>query len=236
MALFGEKYGEQVRVLSMGGGFSVELCGGTHVERTGDIGLIKIISETSVASGIRRIEAVTGELAIAHCNQTQDTVSEVTAITRASKDNLTEKVRQLIDDNRRLQKEIEQLKHKIANSSGADIMSSVQEIKGIKVLSTLVEGADAKSLKTVADQVRSKIETGVFFLVAKEGDKASLVAGVTSNLTSALKAGDLMKFVSSQLGGKGGGRPDMAMGAATDLENLAQALQSVAPWVEENLG
>ena len=236
MALFGEKYGEQVRVLSMGGGFSVELCGGTHVERTGDIGLIKIISETSVASGIRRIEAVTGELAIAHCNQTQDTVSEITAITRASKDNLSEKVRQLIDDNRRLQKEIEQLKHKIANSSGADIMSSVQEIKGIKVLSTIVEGADAKSLKTVADQVRSKIETGVFFLVAKEGNKASLVAGVTSNLTSAIKAGDLMKFVSSQLGGKGGGRPDMAMGAAADLENLAQALQSVAPWVEENLG
>jgi alanyl-tRNA synthetase len=236
MALFGEKYGDQVRVLSMGGEFSVELCGGTHVERTGDIGLIKITSETSVASGIRRIEAVTGELAIAHCNQIQDTVSEITAITRASKDNLSEKVRQLVYDNRRLQKEIEQLKHKLTNSSGADIMSSVQEIKGIKVLSTIVEGADAKSLKTVADQVRSKIEKGIFFLVAKEGDKASLVAGVTNNLTSDIKAGDLMKFVSSQLGGKGGGRPDMAMGAAAELENLDQALQSVAPWVEENLG
>ena len=175
-------------------------------------------------------------MAIAHCNRTQDTVSEITAITRASKDNLSEKVRQLVDDNRRLQKEIEQLKHKLANSSGADIMSSVQEIKGIKVLSTIVEGADAKSLKTVADQVRSKIEKGIFFLVAKEGDKASLVAGVTNNLTSDIKAGDLMKFVSSQLGGKGGGRPDMAMGAAAELENLDQALQSVAPWVEENLG
>jgi alanyl-tRNA synthetase len=111
----------------------------------------------------------------------------------------------------------------------------VQEVKGVKVLSTIVDGADAKSLKTVADQVRSKIEKGVFFLVAKEGDKASLVAGVTSHLTSSLKAGDLMKFISSQLGGKGGGRPDMAMGAATDLEDLAQALKSVVTWVEENL-
>ncbi|MGB1328382.1 MAG: alanine--tRNA ligase [Porticoccaceae bacterium] len=235
MALFGEKYGDEVRVLSMGGDFSVELCGGTHVERTGDIGLIKITSETSVASGVRRIEAVTGKTALAYCEQTQDTVEKVAEIAKVAKTKVTEKVRQVMEDNRRLQKEIDQLKQKLANSSGTDIMSSAQQVKGITVLSTVVEGADAKSLKTVADQVRSKIEKGVFLLVAKQGDKASLVTGVTKNLTSDLKAGDLMQHVSSQLDGKGGGRPDMAMGAASDLTNLAQALESVALWVEDNL-
>ena len=235
MALFGEKYNDEVRVLSMGGDFSVELCGGTHVERTGDIGLIKITSESSVASGVRRIEAVTGQSALAYCEQTQDTVEEVAEIAKAAKDKVTEKVRQVMEDNRRMQKEIDQLKQKLANSSGSDIMSSAQQINGVTVLSTIVEGADAKSLKSVADQVRSKIEKGVFFLVAKEGDKASLVAGVTKNLTSDIKAGDLMKHVSSQLNGKGGGRPDMAMGAASDLTNLSQALESVAIWVEDNL-
>ena len=235
MALFGEKYSDEVRVLSMGGDFSVELCGGTHVERTGDIGLIKITSESSVASGVRRIEAVTGQSALAYCEQTQDTVEEVAEIAKAAKDKVTEKVRQVMEDNRRMQKEINQLKQKLANSSGSDIMSSAQQINGVTVLSTIVEGADAKSLKSVADQVRSKIEKGVFFLVAKEGDKASLVAGVTKNLTSDIKAGDLMKHVSSQLDGKGGGRPDMAMGAASDLTNLSQALESVAIWVEDNL-
>lgn len=235
MALFGEKYGDQVRVLSMGGDFSVELCGGTHVERTGDIGLIKIISESSVASGVRRIEAVTGKAALAYCEQTQDTVEKVAEIAKVAKAKVTDKVRQVMEENRRLQKEIDQLKQKLANSSGSDIMSSAQQVKGITVLSTIVDGADAKSLKSVADQVRSKIEKGVFFLVAKEGDKASLVAGVTKNLTSDIKAGDLMKHVSSQLDGKGGGRPDMAMGAASDLTNLAQALESVALWVEDNL-
>jgi alanyl-tRNA synthetase len=235
MALFGEKYGDEVRVLSMGGDFSVELCGGTHVERTGDIGLIKITSESSVASGVRRIEAVTGQTALAYCEQTQDTVEEVADIAKVAKAKVTEKIRQVMEDNRRMQKEIDQLKQKLANSSGTDIMSSAQQIKGITVLSTIVDGADAKSLKSVADQVRSKIEKGVFFLVAKEGDKASLVAGVTKNLTSEIKAGDLMKHVSSQLDGKGGGRPDMAMGAASDLTNLTDALDSVATWIEDNL-
>jgi alanyl-tRNA synthetase len=235
MALFGEKYSDEVRVLSMGGDFSVELCGGTHAERTGDIGLIKITSESSVASGVRRIEAVTGQSALAYCEQTQDTVEEVAEIAKVAKAKVTEKIRQVMEENRRMQKEIDQLKQKLANSSGFDIMSSAQQVKGVTVLSTIVEGADAKSLKSVADQVRSKIEKGVFFLVAKEGDKASLVAGVTKNLTSDVKAGDLMKHVSSQLDGKGGGRPDMAMGAASDLTNLSQALESVATWVEDNL-
>ena len=234
-ALFGEKYGEQVRVLSMGGDFSVELCGGTHAVRTGDIGLFKIIAESSVASGIRRVEAVSGRRAIAHHNRTQDTLIEIAALTRASGHNIVDKVKQLVDDNRALQKQMEALQQKLASASGNDLLSTSQSIKGVTVLATVVEGANAKSLKTVADQVRAKIDKGVFFLVAVEGDRASLVAGVTHNLTAELKAGDLMKHINSQLGGKGGGRPDMAMGAASDLSELKPALESVASWVDQNL-
>ena len=234
-ALFGEKYGDEVRVLSMGGDFSVELCGGTHVARTGDIALFKITTETSVAAGIRRIEAVTGECAMAYCDDMQDTLSEIASITRSSGSSLSDKVRQLVQDNRSLQKQLDSLKQQLASASGSDLMSQAIEIKGISVLATVIEGADAKSLKTIADQVRSKINKGVFFLVAKEGDKASLVAGVTNNLTSDLKAGDLMQHVNAQIGGKGGGRPDMAMGAATDLSQLPSALESVSIWVEEKL-
>lgn len=234
-ALFGEKYGDEVRVLSMGGDFSIELCGGTHVARTGDIAMLKITAETSVAAGIRRIEAVTGESAIAFCNSIQDTLSEIASITRASGHNLSQKVTQLVEENRSLQKQINSLKQKLANASGSDLMSQAEEVKGVTVLATVIEGADAKSLKSIADQVRSNIDKGVFFLVAKEANKASLVAGVTGNLTDRLKAGDLMKFINTQIGGKGGGRPDMAMGAATDLSSLASALESVSTWVEKNL-
>ena len=234
-ALFGEKYGDEVRVLSMGGDFSVELCGGTHVDRTGDIALFKITTETSVAAGVRRIEAVTGECAMAFCDDMQDTLSEIASITRSSGSSLSDKVRQLVQDNRSLQKQLDSLKQQLANASGSDLMSQAKEVKGISVLATVIEGADAKSLKTIADQVRSKINKGVFFLVAKEGNKASLVAGVTSNLTADLKAGDLIQHVNSQIGGKGGGRPDMAMGAATDLTQLPSALDSVFTWVEEKL-
>ncbi len=234
-ALFGEKYGDEVRVLSMGGDFSVELCGGTHVARTGDIALFKITTETSVAAGIRRIEAVTGECAMAYCDDMQDTLSEIASITRSSGSSLSDKVRQLVQDNRSLQKQLDSLKQQLASASGSDLMSQAIEVMGISVLATVIEGADAKSLKTIADQVRSKINKGVFFLVAKEGDKASLVAGVTNNLTSDLKAGDLMQHVNAQIGGKGGGRPDMAMGAATDLSKLPSALESVSIWVEEKL-
>ena len=234
-ALFGEKYGDEVRVLSMGGDFSVELCGGTHVDRTGDIALFKITTETSVAAGVRRIEAVTGECAMAFCDDMQDTLSEIASITRSSGSSLSDKVRQLVQDNRSLQKQLDSLKQQLANASGSDLMSQAKEVKGISVLATVIEGADAKSLKTIADQVRSKINKGVFFLVAKEGNRASLVAGVTSNLTADLKAGDLIQHVNSQIGGKGGGRPDMAMGAATDLTQLPSALESVFTWVEEKL-
>ena len=232
MALFGEKYADEVRVLSMGGDFSVELCGGTHVARTGDIGLLRVSGESSVAAGVRRIEAVTGEVAIAFCDELQDSIKDVAAVVRASGANIKDKVQQLVDDNRRLQKEIESLKSKLANASGSDLMSDLREISGIKVLSTVVEGADAKSLRDVADQVRSKLDKGVFLLVAVDGDKAALLVGVTNNLTDKIKAGDLLKHVAAQLGGKGGGRPDMAQGAASDLSCLPQALESVYSWVE----
>ena len=216
----------------MGGDFSVELCGGTHVARTGDIGLLRVSGDSSVAAGVRRIEAVTGEMAIALCDELQDSIKDVAAVVRASGANIKDKVQQLVDYNRRLQKEIESLKSKLANASGSDLMSDLREISGIKVLSTVVEGADAKSLRDVADQVRSKLDKGVFLLVAVDGDKAALLVGVTNNLTDKIKAGDLLKHVAAQLGGKGGGRPDMAQGAASDLSSLPQALESVYSWVE----
>ena len=235
MALFGEKYGDEVRVLSMGGDFSVELCGGTHVSRTGDIGLLRVSGESSVAAGVRRIEAVTGEQAVALCDQLQDAISDVANVVRASGSNLGDKVRQLLDDNRRLQKEIEALKSKLANASGTDLMANLRDVSGVKVLATVVEGADAKSLRGVADQVRSKLDKGAFLLAAIDGDKAALVAGVTNNLTDNVKAGDLLKYVTEQVGGKGGGRPDMAQGAASDVEALPAALASVYNWVDEQL-
>jgi alanyl-tRNA synthetase len=235
MALFGEKYGDEVRVLSMGGDFSVELCGGTHVTRTGDIGLLRISGESSVAAGVRRIEAVTGEQAVALCDELQDSIGQVATVIRASGSNVVDKVQQLVDDNRRLQKEIEGLKSKLANASGSDLMSGLREIAGINVLSTVVEGADAKSLRDVADQVRSKIDRGAFLLVAVDDDRAALLVGVTNNLTDRIKAGDLLKHVAAQVGGKGGGRPDMAQGAATDISALPEALESVYSWVETNL-
>jgi len=235
VALFGEKYGDSVRVVSIGTEFSVELCGGTHVSRTGDIGLLKVSAETSVAAGIRRIESVTGMKALEFCDSQQDSITNIASIVRGSRATVGDKVQGIVDENRRLQKDIEKLKNKLANAAGSDLMADLRQINGVGVLATVVDGADAKSLRGVGDQVRSKIQSGVFFLAAIEGDKAALVAGVTSNLTGHIKAGDLLKFVTSQVGGKGGGRPDMAQGAANSIENLPAALESVYEWVEENL-
>ncbi len=233
MALFGEKYGSEVRVLSMGGDFSVELCGGTHANRTGDIGLLRISAESSVSAGVRRIEAVTGEAAIAFCDELQDTVTDTANVLRAARHGVADKARQVVEDNRKLQKEIDALKSKLANASGNDLMAGLREINGFSVLSTVVEGADAKSLRGVADQVRSKLQSGVFMLAAVDGDKAALVAGVTQDLTDKIKAGDLLKFVTAQVDGKGGGRADMAQGAAGSTANLAVALESVYDWVSD---
>ena len=235
MALFGEKYGDRVRVVSIGGQFSIELCGGTHVTRTGDIGLIKVSAETSVASGIRRIESLTGMQALAFCDEQQDSIGEIVSIVRGSRSGLAEKVNSLVDENRRLQKDIERLKDKLAGASGKDMMSGVQEINGVSVLATLVEGADGKSLRGIGDQIRSKMESGMFVLGAIEGSKASLLAGVTQNLTDQIKAGDLLKHVTDQTGGKGGGRPDLAQGATNGIADVPAALESIYDWAKESL-
>ena len=233
MALFGEKYGDQVRVVSIGGDFSIELCGGTHVSRTGDIGLVRVSAETSVAAGIRRIESVTGMEALALCDKEQDSITDIATMVRGARNAVGEKIQGIIDENKRLQKDLEKLKNKLANAAGSDLMSSLRTVNDISVLATVVDGADSKSLRGVADQVRSKIQSGVFFLAAIEGEKAALIAGVTSDLTDRIKAGDLLKFVTAQVDGKGGGRADMAQGAAGDVTNLAAALESVYGWVEK---
>jgi alanyl-tRNA synthetase len=233
VALFGEKYGDQVRVVTLGGEYSIELCGGTHVSRSGDIGAIRITAESSVASGIRRIEGVTGMKAVGFCDDQQDELGDILSILRSGRQGLKDKAQSIVDDNRRLQKEIESLKDKLASTAGNDLMSGLQEIGGISVLSTIVEGADAKSLRGIADQVRSKMQRGVFMLAAVEGEKAALVAGVTQNLTDDIKAGELLKFVTDQVGGKGGGRPDLAQGATGDVSQLPGVLQSVYQWVAE---
>ena len=233
VALFGEKYGDQVRVVTLGGEYSIELCGGTHVSRSGDIGAIRITAESSVASGIRRIEGVTGMKAVGFCDDQQDELGDMLSILRSGRQGLKDKAQSIVDDNRRFQKEIESLKGRLANTAGNDLMSGLQDIGGISVLSTIVEGADAKSLRGIADQVRSKMQRCVFMLAAVEGEKASLVAGVTQNLTDQIKAGELLKFVTDQVGGKGGGRADMAQGATGDVSQLPNVLQSVYQWIAE---
>ena len=236
MALFGEKYGDTVRVLTMGDGFSVELCGGTHVQRTGDIGLFRIISESGVAAGIRRIEAITGGKALTLFDQVESLVDAAARGIKANRDNLLEKLEALVAQNRKLEKDMASLKTKLATAGSGDVLSQAQDVQGIKVLALNLEGADAKSLRETADQFKNKLGSAVVLLAAVEDDKVSLVAGVTQDLTAKLKAGELMGYVASQLGGKGGGRPDMAQGGGTDVAKLADALASVLPWVKSQLG
>ncbi|MGD8570497.1 MAG: alanine--tRNA ligase [Gammaproteobacteria bacterium] len=234
MALFGEKYGDVVRVLSMGD-FSVELCGGTHVSRTGDIGLFKITSETGVAAGVRRIEAVSGPGALQWARDNETRLQTLAKLVKSSPDNLDDKVRQLIDKNRQLEKDIEQLKAKLASSQGSDLVSQAQEINGIKVLAARLDGADPKSLRDTMDQLKNKLGSAAVVLAAVNGEKINLVAGVTSDQTSRLKAGNLVNAVAQQVGGKGGGRPDMAMAGGNNPAALDAALDSVSDWVRDQL-
>jgi len=236
MALFGEKYGDSVRVLTMGDGFSVELCGGTHAKRTGDIGLIRITSESGVAAGVRRIEAVTGARALALFDKVEQLVDASARTLKANRDNLAEKLEQLVAQNRKLEKDLAALKTKLAIAGSVDLLGQAQEVAGIKVLVLNLEGADSKSLRDSVDQFKNKLGTSVVLLAAVEDGKVALVAGVTQDATSKVKAGDLMRFVAEQLGGKGGGRPDMAQGGGTDVAALDVALESVLPWVKSQLG
>ena len=236
MALFGEKYGDEVRVLSMGGDFSVELCGGTHVARTGDIGFMRITSESGVAAGIRRLEAITGEKALRYMDGVEQQLNQVQGIVKAKRDNVVHKVEQLLSTNRQLEKEIQQLKAKLASSSGTDLSASAKEVNGAKVLAANIDGADRKSLLSTMDQLKNKLGSGVVMLATVEGDNnISLVAGVTKDLTDKCKAGDLLKYVAEQVDGKGGGRPDMAQGGGKNPAALPAALDSVYNWVAEQL-
>jgi alanyl-tRNA synthetase len=227
MMLFGEKYGDSVRVLSMGGDFSVELCGGTHVERTGDIGLMRISAESGIAAGVRRIEAVTGVAALAAFDNAENELNNLAGLLKTGRETVGDKVQQLLVQQKQLERELGVLKGKLASSAGNELMSKVEEINGIKVLVTKLEGADAKSLRDIVDQLKNKLGSGVLLLAADEGDKVSLVAGVTKDLTARFKAGDIMKLAAQAVGGKGGGRPDMAQGGGIDSSAIPAALQVV---------
>ncbi|MGB1254387.1 MAG: alanine--tRNA ligase [Thiolinea sp.] len=229
MALFGEKYGDEVRVLQIG--FSTELCGGCHVERTGDIGLFKIISEGGVAAGIRRIEAFTGSNALQWLHETNNKLTEVSRLVKSGGGDVVEKVTAALQKTRTLEKELEQLKGKLASQAGSGLADQAVEVSGIKVLAANLEGADPKSLRDTMDQLKNKLGQAVVVLAAVKGDKISLIAGVTKAETSQYKAGDVLKHVAVQVGGKGGGRPDMAQGGGSDVAALPAALASVQDWV-----
>ncbi len=235
MALFGEKYGDEVRVLSMGEGFSVELCGGTHAERTGDIGQIRILSESGVASGVRRIEAITGVKALNHFDQAEALLSDVGQLVKARPDNLSEKVGQLVSQNRSLEKELAQLKAKLASAASGDLVSQAVDIEGVKVLASQLDGADMKSLDNAVAQLRDKLGSCVVLLASPAGEKINLIATVSQDVQAKVAAGNLIKYFAPLVGGKGGGKPDKAKGAGTDVAALPAALESVADWVKEQL-
>ncbi|MBF6032744.1 alanine--tRNA ligase [Pseudomonas sp. P155] len=235
MALFGEKYGDNVRVLSMGGDFSVELCGGIHANRTGDIGLLKIISEGGVASGVRRIEAVTGAQALAYLNAAEEQLKEAASLVKGSRDNLIDKLSAVLERNRQLEKQLEQLQAKAASAAGDDLSNSAVDVKGVKVLAARLDGQDGKALLALVDQLKNKLGRAVILLGSVHEEKVVLVAGVTKDLTGQLKAGDLMKQAAAAVGGKGGGRPDMAQGGGIDAGALDGALALTVPFVEQGL-
>ena len=233
MMLFGEKYGDEVRVLDIGS--STELCGGTHVGRTGDIGLFKIVTEGGVASGVRRIEAVTGANALAYLQGLEHTVSEAAQALKTPPSELLGRIGQLQEQTRHLEKEIAALKGKLASSQGDELAGQAVDVKGVKVLAARLEGADARTLRETMDKLKDKLKSAAIVLAAVEGDKVQIAAGVTKDRTAALKAGELVNFVAQQVGGKGGGKPDMAMAGGTQPAHLDQALQGVQAWVAERL-
>ncbi|MEG1832934.1 MAG: alanine--tRNA ligase [Burkholderiaceae bacterium] len=233
MMLFGEKYGDTVRVLDIGS--SRELCGGTHVLRTGDIGLFKIAAESGVAAGVRRVEAVTGANALALVQTQEATLAEAAAQLKAPTAELPAKIGQLLDNVRNLEKELARIKSKLAASQGDELMASAVEVKGAKVLAALLEGADAKALRETMDKLKDKLKSAVIVLAVVDGAKVQIAAGVTADLIAKAKAGELVNFVAQQVGGKGGGKPDMAMAGGTDAAALPAALASVQGWAGDRL-
>ena len=233
MMLFGEKYGDTVRVLDIGS--SRELCGGTHVQRTGDIGLFKVVAEGGVAAGIRRVEAVCGEKALAYLQQLEATLADAAGAMKVSPPDVPARAAAVLDQVRTLEKEIAALKGKLASAQGDELLAQALEIKGIKVLAATLEGADAKVLRDTLDKLKDKLKTAAIVLAAVDGGKVQLAAGVTADCIGKVKAGELVNFVAQQVGGKGGGKPDMAMAGGTDPTHLPKALASVRDWIAERV-
>jgi alanyl-tRNA synthetase len=235
MALFGEKYDDEVRVLDFGDSFSVELCGGTHVASTGDIAVFKIVSEGGVASGVRRIEAVTGETALKWINANQEALEQVASLLRSPRDQVMAKVDALLRRNRDLEKELAAARSRLASGSAPDLAESITEIAGIKVLSIRMDGADAKTLRDAVYRFKDQLKSAVVVLGSVEDGKVRLAAGVTRDITERIKAGDVIRPVAEQVGGKGGGRPDFAQAGGNNPAGLDAALASVAGWVSAQL-
>ncbi|PPD15638.1 MAG: alanine--tRNA ligase, partial [Methylotenera sp.] len=233
MMLFGEKYGDEVRVLDIGS--SRELCGGTHVKRTGDIGLFKIIGESGVAAGVRRLEATTGNGALKLINAQQTLITQLASDLKAPAAEVVNKVAQLSDHAKALEKELARFKSKLASSQGDDLLSQAIDMAGVKVLAATLEGADANTLRETMDKLKDKLKSAAIVLASVNEGKVSVAAGITPDLISKIKAGDLVNFVASQVGGKGGGKPDMAMAGGTDASQLPKALTSVKDWVSSKL-
>ena len=231
LAFFGDKYGDRVRVLQFGD-YSTELCGGTHVDRVGDIGAFKIVHETGISAGVRRIEAVAGRRAVAWMQDTDRTLRSVAERLKSSPEQVGTRVEQLLDRSRELEKELERIKHKLASARGSDLSASARDIGGIKILAERLAGVDPNSLRDTVDQLKNKLGSAIVVLGTEAGDGVRLVAGVTGDLTDRFKAGELVNFVAGQVGGKGGGRPDFAQAGGSDAENLGAALESVFEWVE----
>ncbi|MEQ1814784.1 MAG: alanine--tRNA ligase, partial [Candidatus Nitrotoga sp.] len=233
LMLFGEKYGDEVRVLDIG--TSRELCGGTHVSRTGDIGLFKIVAESGVAAGVRRVEAVTGESALAHIQQQDHQLQQVANTVKSQPAEAAARISHILDNMKSLEKELATLKSKLASAQGDDLIKQVVDVNGVKILAAEMTGADAKALRETLDQLKGKLKNCVVLLAATEAGKVTLIAGVSADLTAKVKAGELVNFVAQQVGGKGGGRADMAQAGGTQPEHLVTALASVPTWVRDRV-
>jgi alanyl-tRNA synthetase len=234
MALFGEKYGDKVRVLKMGD-FSTELCGGTHVKRVGDIGFMKILAETGIASGVRRIEAIAGEGALAWVSESESLLQNISKLVKGTRESALEKIVQIQDKNKLLEKELGQLKTQLAKAAKGDLVSQAVEVDGINVLAAKIEGSDGKTLRDLVDQLKDKLGNAAIVLSTVQGSKVTLIAGVSKDQTKRIKAGDLVNCVASQVGGKGGGRPDLAQAGGDKPEALEAALKTVPDWVQKQL-
>jgi alanyl-tRNA synthetase len=234
MALFGEKYGDEVRVIGMGD-FSTELCGGTHVPRSGDIGFFKVVLETGVASGIRRLEAVTAGTALDYVQKRESQFTEIAAALKAAPEEVEHRLVQVLENVKRLEKELTRLKSKIASAQGDDLADQAVSVGSTSVLAANLDGADVRTLRETVDKLKDKLKNAVIVLGSAQSGKVTLIAGVTDNLTSTVKAGELVNFVAGQVGGKGGGRADMAQAGGTDTAALPKALASVEDWVRESI-